>query len=175
MKKKFLSLLSVFLLTTMLTSTVSAGGSVRLTKVEFKLGNSLDVSGVLTGLGGYPDGVIVDLIARGDPVVTCTSRGGNSAPGQNPSEVTASATQVITQIFKNGTANVFVEAEPTLTAAEGGCPNNNWTANIDFVFWTQATITVTDPSTDPDTVLLQQVYTCVTTRFPPSVTCTLVQ
>jgi len=69
-------------------------------------------------------------------------------------------------------APVAVSAEPTLTGIEGGCPNNNWRANIDFVFWTDATITVTDPSTDPATVLLQQYYTCVTTRDPDSVSCT---
>lgn len=174
MKKKFLSLLSVFLLTTMLTSTVSAGGSVRLTKVEFKLGNSLDVTGVLTGLGGYADGVEVELTATGRPVVTCVSPGGKDyPPGQPPSEVSATATQIITQIFKNGTAKVFVEAEPTLTGTEAGCPNKNWTVRIDFVFWTHATIIVSDPSTN--SVLVHQEYSCETFRDQPSVSCTLVQ
>jgi len=173
MKKKILSILSVLLVATMMTSTVSAGGNVRLSNAQFSLG-SLDVSGTLTGLGGYTDGVIVELTASGIPVVTCTSRGGNAAPGQNPSQVSASGVQLITKIFKNGTAPVEVSAEPTLTGTQAGCPNNNWTANIDFVYWTNATITVTDPSTDPDTVLLQQNYTCVTTRDPDSVSCMLV-
>jgi len=91
-----------------------------------------------------------------------------------PVQVLASGVQLITKIFKNGTAPVDVKAEPTLTGIQGGCPNDNWTANIDFVYWTNATITVTDPSTDPDTVLLQQNYTCVTTRDPDSVSCMLV-
>lgn len=175
MKKKILSLfLTVLVMLALTTSTGLAGGNVGLKSVQFSLG-SLDVTGTLTGLGGYPDGVVVELVATGDPVVTCTNQGGNDAAGQNPSQVTASGVQLITQIFKNGTATVVVSAEPTLTAAEGGCPNNNWTANIDFVSWTHATITVTDPATDPDTLLLRQDYTCVTTRDPDSVTCTLVK
>jgi hypothetical protein len=173
MKKKILSILTILLVASMMISPVSAGGNVGFSHAEFSLG-SLDVTGTLTGLGGYAEGVIVELTASGTPVVTCTSRGGNNAPGQNPSQVSASGAQLITQIFKNGTAPVDVSAEPTLTGTQGGCPNNNWTANIDFVYWTNATITVTDPSTDPDTVLLQQNYTCVTTRDPDSVSCTLV-
>jgi hypothetical protein len=172
MKKKILSLfLTVLVMLALTTSTGLAGGNVGLRNVQFSLG-SLDVTGILTGLGGYSDGVEVELIANGTPIVTCTARGGNSAPGQNPSQVSASGVQLITKILKNGTAGVDVSAEPSLTGIEGGCPNNNWTANIDFVFWTDATITVTDPSTDPATVLLQQNYTCVTTRDPDSVSCT---
>jgi hypothetical protein len=175
MKKKILSLLlTILLVSTLMTSTVSAGGNVGFKNALFSLG-SLDVTGTLTGLGGYPDGVIVELIASGIPVVTCTSQGGNEARGQNPSQVSATGVQLITKIFKNGTAPVDVSAEPTLTGIQGGCPNNNWTANIDFVYWTNATIIVTDPSTDPDTVLLQQNYTCVTTRDPDSVSCKRVQ
>jgi hypothetical protein len=172
MKKRLFSLLTVLLVAIIMTSTVSAGGSVGLRSVQFSLG-SLDVTGTLTGLGGYKDGVVAELTASGIPVVTCVSRGGNEAPGQNPSQVSASGVQLITKIFKNGTAPVDVKAEPTLTGIQGGCPNDKWTANIDFVYWTNATITVTDPSTDPDSVLLQQNYTCVTTRDPDNVTCTL--
>jgi hypothetical protein len=172
MKKRIFSiLLSVLMMSALITSAASAGGNVGLKNVQFSLG-SLDVTGTLTGLGGYSDGVIVDLVANGIPVVTCTTRGGKASPGQNPSQVSARGVQLITQITKNGTASVAVSAEPTLTAVQGGCPNNNWTANIDFVYWTDATITVTDPSTNPATVLLQQNYTCVTTRDPDSVSCT---
>jgi len=173
MKNRGLSLLlTVLLISTLITSTVSAGGNVGFRNVAFSLG-SLDVTGILTGLGGY-DGVKVELIAVGDPVVTCISPGGkDSPPGQNPTQVTASAVQIITQIFKSGTS-VQVSAEPTLTGTQGGCSNDNWTARIDFVFWTQATINVTDLA-NPNTVLLHQVYNCLTTRNPDMVTCDLVQ
>jgi hypothetical protein len=171
-KKIFSLIITVLLVLAVTTSTASAGGNVGLRSVQFSLG-SLDVTGTLTGLGGYKDGVQVDLTATGVPVVTCVSPGGkDSPPGQNPSQVSATATQYITQIFKNGTAPVAVSAEPTLTGIEGGCTNDNWTARIDFVFWTHATIVVTDLSTDA--VLLQQEYSCVTTRDPDSVSCALV-
>jgi hypothetical protein len=49
-----------------------------------------------------------------------------------------------------------------LNGSTGGCPNDNWTATIDFVYWTDATITI--QSLDTEEVLLTQQYTCVTTR-----------
>ena len=172
-KKVFSLLVTVLLVVATTTSTASAGGNVGLKGVQFSIG-SLDVAGTLTGLGGYKDGVQVDLTATGNPVVTCVSPGGkDSPPGQNPSQVSATATQYITQIFKNGTAPVNVSAEPTLNGVQGGCANNNWTAQIDFVYWTHATIVVTNLSTGG--VLLHQDYSCVTTRFPASVTCTLIK
>jgi hypothetical protein len=173
MNKKFFSILvTVFLVLAVTTSTASAGGNVGLKSALFTIG-SLDLTGTLTGLGGYADGVQADLVATGVPIVTCVSPGGkDSPPGQNPSQVSATATQYITQIFKNGTAPVSLSAEPTLTGTEAGCSNDNWTAQIDFVFWTHATFVVTDLSTNA--VLLQQEYSCVTTRFPASVTCTLI-
>lgn len=174
MKKKIFSLcLTMLLVSALITSTASAGGNVGFKSVQFTLG-SLDLTGTLTGLGGYPDGVQVDLTATGDPIVTCVSPGGkDNPPGQNPTHVTATATQIITQIFKNGTAPVSVSAEPTLTGKQGGCSNDNWTARIDFVFWTHATVVVTNLSNNA--VLLRQEYSCLTTREPsPSVTCSLV-
>ncbi|HLO18700.1 MAG TPA: hypothetical protein VK206_27965 [Anaerolineales bacterium] len=140
--------------------------------VQFTLG-SLDVGGTLTGLGGYPEGVTATLTASGIPVVSCTNQGGNESPGQNPSRVSASGIQLIPNqdITKKGTAPLDVSAIPEpITAKEGGCPNNNWTAEVVFVYWTNATITIFDTATN--TVLLQQNYDCITTRYPPSVSCT---
>src|SRR5689334_6170439 len=122
MKNKILSMcLTMLLMLALITSPASAGGNVGFKSVTFSLG-SLDMTGTLTGLGGYKDGVQVDLTATGTPVVTCVSPGGkDNPPGQNPSQVTATATQIITQIFKNGTASVSVAAEPSLTGIQGGC------------------------------------------------------
>ncbi len=172
MKKKFISIFYAFLAAVLLTTSAGAGGSVKLSVATFSLG-SLDLAGTLTGLGGYPDGVQVKLIATGDPVVTCVSPGGKDfPPGQNPSQISATATQTITEILKNGTASVNVSAEPVLSGTQGGCSNDNWTARIDFVFWTHASIFVTDLATN--TELLHQEYACVTTRYPtPSVSCKL--
>jgi len=172
MKKKILSLLlTVLLVSTLMSSVVSAGGNVGLRSVQFSLG-SLDVSGILTGLGGYSEGVAVRLSASGIPVVSCTNQGGNEAPGQNPSNVSASSIELIPDqdITKKGTAPVEISAVPDpISGTQGGCPNGNWKAEIVFVYWTNATISVLDPATN--TLLLQQNYACTTTRYPPSVSC----
>jgi hypothetical protein len=120
--------------------------------------------------------VTVVLDASGIPVVTCTNQGGNQAPGQNPPKVSASGIQFLVHntYTKNGTSPFNVETndpQPDLTAKEMGCPNNNWTAKIDFVFWTNATLKVyTGDITGP--VGLIQDFTCTTTRNPDKVTCT---
>jgi len=175
MKKKVVSILTVLLLALILTSTASAGGNVGLKKVTFAYG-SLDATGTFTGLGGYKEGVTVNLVASGIPVVTCTNQGNNPAPGRNPSRITAGGVQDIpfALISKSGTAPLNISAEPgSISATQGGCPNKNWSAHIDFVFWTDATITVTDNITGSQVFL--QNYSCVTTRNPDntgSVSCT---
>ena len=173
MKKRIFSmLLTVLLLAALLTSTASAGGNVGFKNLQFSLG-SLDLAGTLRGLGGYSEGVTVELSASGIPVVICTNQGGNESPGQNPSIVSADGTQLITgqDITKNGTAPVNITAEPgPISATQGGCANDNWTAEIVFVYWTSATVSVYDSATGD--LLLSQDYTCVTTRDPDSVSCT---
>jgi len=175
MKRKFYSIIGVLLVTLLMTSTAAAGGNVKLSGVQFNL-SSLVATGFASGLGNTD--VTVVLNAAGIPVVTCSNNGGNPAPGQNPPKVSASGAQfLIHQTYtRNGRSPFNVETEepqPGLTAKELGCPNNTWTASIDFVFWTEATLSVYDTATQA--LLAQQNYTCVTTRFPASVTCTAVQ
>jgi hypothetical protein len=175
MKKKFLSMLTALLMITLMTSTVSAGGNIKLSSVQFRLG-SLIAEGFASGLGNTD--VTVVLNATGIPAVTCTNQGGNQAPGQNPAKISASGSDFLVHesYTKNGRSPFSVETEepqPGLTAKQMGCPNNAWSASIDFVFWTDATLIVTDTATG--VVLVQQNYTCVTTRNPDSVSCTLVQ
>jgi hypothetical protein len=171
MKKNLFSLLSVFLMATLLTSPVSAGPGIKFSgganSVEWTLG-SLIAQGAL--IVGNTD-VVVHLDASGRPEVTCTNQGSAPAPGQNPPNISATGAQVLQERMKNGKSPFDVEASPpdTLPGLQGGCPNNNWTAHIDFVFWEYAKITVKNLDGN---VLLEQSYTCTTTRNPDTVSCT---
>lgn len=160
MKKKILMLLSILLVATLLTSTASAGGSVGLKGASFSIG-SLIANGTFTGLGGYKQGVTAELAAAGIPVVICTNQGTNQAPGQNPPKVTAEGSQFIGPqlITKKGTAPLDVRAEAgPITGLQGGCPNDNWSAEIVSVSWTNATISVYDNKTNQ--LLLVKNYVC---------------
>lgn len=175
MKRKILSIFTILLVATMITSTASAGGNVGLSGAQFFLG-SITAMAKITGLGGYSDGVTAYLSASGTPVVTCTNQGGNQASGQNPTKVSADGIQEIpfTLITKKGTAPLDVTAEPDLISGkQGGCPNNNWKAEVEFVYWTNATISIVDNVSGA--VLFEQHYTCITTRNPDSVSCTPVE
>jgi hypothetical protein len=84
--------------------------------------------------------------------ITCTNPGGKQAPGQNKPRVTSLGTQTITRDeVKNGTVTIRVTtAEPArFTPKQAGCPNNNWTAKIDDVSFSSATITVVQGGRTP--------------------------
>jgi hypothetical protein len=170
MKKKFYSLLSVFLLVIIIATPVSAGGAVKLSGVSFRLG-SLIADGVLTGLGNTDVSVVIN--ASGVPAITCINYGGNEVPGQSYPKVSASGNQFLagdSPARKNGKSPFGVETvDPeTLPWDAAGCPNANWTGHIDFIFWTDATISVFDASTQ--SLLLKRDYSCTTTLT--SVSCT---
>src|SRR5215510_10309561 len=111
MKNKILSILTGFLLTTTLTSTVSAGGNIKLSGAPTSR-SPLHLDGYLTGVGGYKEGVTITLMGSGIPTTLCTNPAGNQAPGQNPPKVNTSGADFIgpQDIQKNGKAEVHVVA-----------------------------------------------------------------
>jgi len=179
MKKKLFSIMAVLLISVLMTSTVSAGAAIKLSKgIDWTLG-SLIANGYVIGLGNTDVTVVLD--AWGTPEVLCTNLGGNQAPGQNPPTLGATGSQVLPgndPLRKNGKSPFGVTAEDpeTLPGTQGGCPNDNWTAVVTFVYWDSARISVYQ-GTDPNNLgplLLQQYFSCTTTRNPDSVSCTAV-
>jgi hypothetical protein len=170
MKKVILSLVSGLLVAVVLFSNAFAGSGVRLSGVRFALG-SLIANGAVSGIGNTD--VTMVLVASGIPAVVCTNQGGNQVPGQSFPKVTAKGSQSLLgndPLRKNGKSPFGVETAPPppLTWDQAGCPNSNWTAQIVFVYWTNATISVFDTATQA--LLLKQNYVCTTTKT--SVSCT---
>jgi hypothetical protein len=151
-----------------LSATAALGASVHFKGTPTFTGDNtltLTSTGSLAGLGNGD--IVVTLTASGTPTVTCTSPGGNEAPGQNPGEVTVSGVQFIPSAeTKNGNVafRVSTSAPADPTGKEGGCPNNNWDAEITSIDFSTATITVYQPCTDTSPpiscpVVLSQTFT----------------
>ncbi len=168
MYRKLITILATLLVISLTASTAFAGNVHFSGSVDFSL-KSLVASGTLAGLGNADVNVI--LQGSGIGTATCTNKGGNSAPGQNPVQVNVQGVESIpATLFDNGTTPFQVEtAEPVPpTAKEAGCPNNNWQVTSFVVSWTSASIIVEDAASGA--ILLRQDYTCTTTST--SVTCT---
>ena len=169
MKKKFLPLLSVFMIVILMTTPVSAGGAVKLSGVNFSLG-SLIANGTLSGLGNADVTVVIE--ASGPAAVICSNYGDNQVPGQSSPRLDAVGSQLLdgdSTVRKNGKSPFGVETEdPEFVAWDvAGCPNENWIGHVDFIFWTDATISIYNANTGA--LLLTKDYACTTTRT--SVSC----
>jgi hypothetical protein len=174
MKKSLLSLLSVLVMATLLVSPVSAGRGIGFS-ATFSLG-SLIAEGFATGVGNTD--VTFELTAFGPADITCINNGSNSVPGQSSPRITASGRQDVLGSdprIKNGRTPFLTETDDpeTVTWDVGGCPSPNWTGHVDFIYWTNATISVY--ATDTGAFLIKHDYVCETARYPePTVSCTLV-
>jgi len=171
MRKSLLSLLSVFLVATLLVSPVSAGRGIGFS-ATFSLG-SLIAEGFATGVGKTDVTFVLD--ASGIPAITCINNGSNSVPGQSSPKITATGRQNVLGSdprIKNGKTPFRTETDDPETLAWdlAGCPNPTWIGHVDFIFWTDATISVYSTATNQ--LLTKQDYTCTTTRFPATVSCT---
>jgi hypothetical protein len=104
-------------------------------------------SASLAGLGN--ETLVINVTVRGSAVYQCQNQGGNTAPGQNRvlvGPVTAPTTIPADQI-KNGnvsfTTNPAVLTAPaTVSGAEAGCPNPNWTGVNPVLTTTSITMTI---------------------------------
>lgn len=151
----------IWLLVTMVTISIAAvvafASSVHLkpphSDPSFNDGGLfLSASGELAGLGDAD--VLIKLSAQANVDSTCTNQGGNQAPGQNPAPLTVTGAQPIPKTeIKNGTTPFAVSTNPPVTPIPGapGCPNSNWTEDINDLSFTSATLTVEQP---PGTVVL---------------------
>jgi hypothetical protein len=170
MHRKLVITLCVLAILAITTTTVFAARyRFKLTATEI---GSFIAIGYVTGVGSEDLNLTVN--AKGIPVTTCTNQGGNQAPGQNPPKLSASDTVFLSgddPLRKNGRSPFETEAEEPLVlpGKQGGCPNNNWTATVDFVFWTEATLILTDPTNGK--VLAKETYQCQTNRDLNTVQC----
>lgn len=153
MKRKRISalLLTVLLLFALPVSVVFAS-SVHLkggknAEPSFTDGGlTLNAKSELSGLGNGD--VLVTIVAQADVTSTCTNKGSNPAPGQNPAPITVTGSQAIPESeIKNGTTpfNVTTVAPSSTIAGAPDCPNSNWTESIDDLAFTSAVITVEQP------------------------------
>jgi hypothetical protein len=160
-------------LTLLMGSTAAMAASPHLkgrNPVSFR-DNGLTLTATVSyaGLGNFD--TFQTLTATGNTVSTCTNKGENPAPGQNPAPTTTSGgTAVPKEEIKNGNVTITTTTGAPVTPIPGapGCPNSNWTETIDDIAFTSATITLSQnqDTTDPDFETLVLTVNC--TFSPPT-------
>ena len=108
-------------------------------------GSSATATFNVSGLGNDP--ATAQLFVDGTALYTCTNKGGNAAPGQNPQPATGASPVVdLSASQKNGRDSVSVTATLTaplhIPAKTAGCPGSNWTATLSSLTVTSATLVI---------------------------------
>jgi hypothetical protein len=169
----FVSLLALSLLGISTTTASAAsphfkGNSGPSCTVDFTSSSSASTtcSGTLAGLGN--ETVVVSVTVAGRAVYTCTNQGGNAAAGQNKVQVgpvTGPPLVIPADQIKNGnlsftTHPTVLTAPTTVTGAEAGCPNSNWTGVNPVLTVTSVTLVIEQP---PGTVIFSCTSTAIIT------------
>jgi hypothetical protein len=109
-------------------------------------------TGSLAGLGNAD--VRIDVSASGFALYQCQNGGGNTAAGQNKvlEGPATSSTIIPSSEVKNGnlaftTNPATLTAAPTVSGAEAGCPNPNWTGVNPTLTLTSITLDIFQPVT----------------------------
>jgi hypothetical protein len=145
MRHLIATVVAVFTLTVAATALAATSGThftQNGSPVCTDLGLQLECTAEIAGLGNQT--VTSTVNAQGTAVgVTCTSPGGNTAPGQNPAlPVNPSGSQTINNP-DNGRQTIDVTTNtPTVTPKQAGCPNKNWQTSISDVIFTTYTLTI---------------------------------
>ena len=139
------------------TAVASANATIHSLSVNFD-GTTVTATGDISGLGSQKP-AFAQLTVNGSASYTCTNNGGNAAPGQNPVPVqSTSPAQDLGNTTDNGRGTVNVSttltAPSTINPKTAGCPSGKWTASLNEVTVSSATLTITQGNQ----VVFQQTY-----------------
>lgn len=157
MRNKLFFILSVFLTSMLLFTPVLAGSRIQKIFFEVDQVGNLTVRGTITGLGNQE--VIARLKASGLARVSCFNQDGVLEPNKGYTFLVDGATS---ETIIGGDRGIEVAILKSGINYENECPNDNWSTEIDFIFWTDATISVLDRDTRE--VLNQYDYVCTAIR-----------
>ena len=153
-KSRWLVVVAVLVAAAVMTATAVAAVTVKqLPTISFSGASATVSGGNFSGLGNIP--AFGELTVSGIANYTCTNKGGNASPGQNPVDAaTGSSGPIELPTDKNGRATVpnitaSVIAPPTPSAVEVGCGGSGaaeggkWTITLTSLQATSAQFTVT--------------------------------
>ena len=159
LKKRFVALAALVGAVTAISTVAFAasphfkhGGEPVCTVTNTSGSSSTVCSASLSGLGGGD--LVINTTVSGSAVYQCQNNGGQVAPGQNRVLVgpTTAPTTIPANQIKNGnvsfTTNPAVLTAPsTVSGAQAGCPNANWTGVNPTLTTTNITMTIAQGGT----------------------------